>query len=79
MTLEMGDIDAVEGGMTAEGRQHTDQGFHQGGLAHAIAAHHSDNFPGLNREVDPVEHFTLAIGDVVITDSQHTRAPQCPR
>ncbi|MNJ73267.1 hypothetical protein D3C77_700410 [compost metagenome] len=52
---------AVQRDRALHGGQHAHHGFEQRGLAHAVAAHHGDDFTGSHGKVDTVDDFALAI------------------
>jgi hypothetical protein len=51
------------------------QGFHQRGLAHAVAAHDRHDLVGRDRDIEAMQHLALAVGDVKIGDCQHRMLP----
>jgi hypothetical protein len=73
MALEPGHVRALDLDRPGLDRHEAHQGLHQGGLAHAVAAHHGDDLAGRHREGQPVQDLALAVGGVQVLDGERRR------
>ncbi|KJU76344.1 hypothetical protein N619_27240 [Ectopseudomonas oleovorans] len=62
---------AVHANLPAPLRQDAHQALEQGGLAHAVAAHHCDDFLLRHVEVELVENLALAVAGSEVADLEH--------
>ena len=67
--LEASQISTVQADFATFGWGHTNKGFHQRGLAHAIAANHSHNFVLFHIQVQVLDDGALAIGHQMMFDA----------